>query len=68
MERMDVNDAVVVLVSFKLPRIIFGISNLRMLIISSPTKETRVSKAGTKTFLEKQFYVIHFKIHFLRAK
>lgn len=60
MERMDVNDAVAILVSFKLPRIICGISNLRMLTISSPTKETRVSKQAPrhisgKTILRRTF-------------
>jgi len=44
MERTDIDEAVAVLVSFKFGRIIYGISNLRMLIISSPAKETRVSK------------------------
>jgi len=44
MERTDVDETVALLKSFKLCRIIFGISNLRMLIISSPAKETRVSK------------------------
>ena len=44
MERTDVDEAAAFLVSFKLCRIICGISNLRMLIISSPAKETRVSK------------------------
>ena len=34
MERTYVDEAVAVLVSFKLRRIIFGISNLRILIIS----------------------------------
>lgn len=49
--------------SFKLRRIIFGISYLKMLIISSPAKETKsVESRYQSIFLEKHFDVVHFKV------
>lgn len=65
MERTDVDKAFAFLVSFKIRRIIFEISNLKMLIISSPAKETRVSEADIKTYFWKNnltSYILRYDI------
>jgi hypothetical protein len=59
MERTDVDKAVAFLVYFKIRRIIFRISNLNMLIISSPSKETKVSEADITTYFWKNNLTLH---------
>lgn len=64
MERTDTDEAVAVLVSFKLRRIIIEIINLMMLIMSSsPAQETKSFESRHQDiFLEKQSDAVHCKI------